>query len=161
MAKLPSVQVSERPDEKFEEFLEMHGHRKTKGRRELVRHIFSYHDHFTAEDLVLDVERRKIRVSRSSIYRTLSLLVEAGLLRKLRFGDRDAYEHDYGYPEHDHLYCTKCGKILEFYAGELEQLRDRVAREHRFRATSHRFIIAGLCDSCSRSSAAVRKLDFV
>ena len=161
MSSLTPVAVSEPPEEKFAEYLEMHGHRHTKGRRDLVRHIFSYHDHFTADDLVDDVKRRKIVVSRPSIYRTLALLVEAGMLRKLRFGDRDAYEHDYGYPEHDHLYCTKCKKIVEFHNEELIALRERLCRENYFRATSHRFVISGLCDACFQAKGKKRMLDLV
>ena len=161
MAALPPVSVSGQPEEKFAEFLAIRGERFTKSRRELVRHIFSYHDHFTAEDLVLDVERRKVGASRATIYRALHLLVEAGLLRKLRFGDRDAFEHDYGYPDHDHLYCTKCRKILEFHSGELESLLERVCREHNFRDVSHRLIISGLCAECNRAKNSKHKLDFV
>ena len=161
MSTLTPVQVSEPPEDKFAEYLDMHGHRHTKGRRDLVKHIFSYHDHFTADDLVFDVKRRKIGVSRATIYRTLELLVEASLLRKLRFGDRDAYEHDYGYPEHDHLFCTKCNKIVEFHNEELVELRDRMARDHRFHAASHRFVISGMCESCFRAKGTKHKLDFV
>ena len=161
MSNLTPVAVAERPEEKFAEFLAMQGHRLTKSRLELVQHIFSYHDHFTAEDLVLDVERKKIGVSRATIYRTLQLLVKAGLLRKLRFDDRDAYEPDYGYPEHDHLYCTKCGSITEFHTDELSELCERVSREHGFRATSHRFVLSGLCAKCNRARATKHKLDLV
>ncbi len=161
MASLTPIQVAEPPEEKFSEYLMMHGHRHTRGRRDLVQHIFSYHDHFTADDLVFDVKQKKIVVSRATIYRTLELLVESGLLRKLRFADRDAYEHDYGYPEHDHLYCTKCNKIVEFHNEELVALRERVSREQHFRATAHRFVITGLCESCFRAKGAKHKLDFV
>ena len=161
MSALSPLPVVEPAEEKFVEYLELHGHRVTKPRRELVQHIFSYHDHFTADDLVFDVNQKKIGVSRATIYRTLELLVESGLLRKLRFGDRDAYEHDYGYPEHDHLYCTKCKKIIEFHNDELVDLCERVAREHAFRGTSHRFVISGLCESCFRAKGSKRKLDFV
>ncbi len=161
MPNLKPVPVAERPEEKFAEFLAVQGHRLTKSRIELVQHIFSYHDHFTADDLVLDVERKKIGVSRATIYRTLHLLVEAGLLRKLRFGDHDAYEGDYGYPEHDHLYCTKCGEITEFHNDELTALRERVSRDRGFRAVSHRLVISGLCSNCNRARVTKHKLDLV
>jgi len=161
VSSLTPVQAAEPPAEKFAEYLEFHGHRLTKPRRELVQHVFSYHDHFTADDLVADVRQKRIRVSRATIYRTLDLLLEAGMLRKIRFGDRDAYEHDYGYPDHDHLYCTKCKKIIEFHNDELVELRERVAREQAFRGTSHRFVISGLCESCFRAKGSKSRLDFV
>ena len=159
VANLTPVQVAEAPEQKFAEYLELRGQRLTRDRVELVRHVFSYHDHFTADDLEADLKSKGI--SRATIYRNLPLLVEAGLLRKLRFGERDAYEHDYGYPEHDHLYCTKCKKIVEFHNEELVELRDRVSREHNFRAASHRFVISGLCESCFRAKGTKHKLDFV
>jgi Fur family ferric uptake transcriptional regulator len=59
------------------------------------------------------------------------------------------------------LYCTKCKKIVEFHNEELVELRDRMAREHNFRAASHRFVISGLCDSCFRAKGTKHKLDFV
>lgn len=158
---LTPLPMSESPERKFSEFLQVHGHRITKDRIALASHIFSHHEHFTPDDLVLDVNQRKMGISRATIYRTLDLLVEAGLLRKLRFGDRDAYEHEYGYPEHDHLYCTQCKKIVEFHNTELVELCERVSRANQFRATSHRFVITGLCDSCFRSKGTKHKLDFV
>jgi len=161
VSSLTPIHVAEPAEEKFAEYLELRGLRQTRERRDLVRHIFSYHDHFTADTLEADVRQKKIGVSRPTIYRTLALLVEAGMLRKLRFGDRDAYEHDYGYPEHDHLYCTKCQKIIEFHNEELVELRERLSREHGFQANSHRLVITGLCESCARTKTTNRKLDFV
>ena len=81
---------------------------------------------------------------------TLNELVEAGLLRKMSLGNRAVYEHDYGYPQHDHLYCQMCDKLIEFSSDELQSLRDAVAREHSFRVTGHRLIITGVCSDCSR-----------
>jgi Fur family ferric uptake transcriptional regulator len=60
------------------------------------------------------------------------------------------YEHDYGYPRHDHLHCTKCNKLIEFRNEEIERLRDEIARQHRFRVSGHRFIVSGVCEECSR-----------
>ena len=70
MASLPNVQVTEKPGEKFAEFLSLKGKRYTKSHRALVEHIFSYHDHFTADDLVRDV-REKNGASRATIYRRI------------------------------------------------------------------------------------------
>jgi Fur family ferric uptake transcriptional regulator len=84
------------------------------------------------------------------VYRTLNELVEAGLLRKMTLSGRAVYEHDYGYPQHDHLYCQICDKLIEFSSEELQEIRDAVAREHNFRVTGHRLIINGVCHDCSR-----------
>jgi Fur family ferric uptake transcriptional regulator len=69
----------------------------------------------------------------------------------MTLGGRAVYEHDYGYPQHDHLYCQMCEKLIEFSSDELAELRDAVAREHNFRVASHRLTIFGVCRECSRT----------
>src|SRR6188474_1333530 len=125
--------VSEQPEEKFREFLEIRGEKLTQPRRILVRHIFDSHKHFDADELVADLQKAGHRVSRATVYRTLHLLVEAGLLRELRLTNRSAYEHDYGYPSHDHLHCSECNSIVEFSNEEVRKIREAVSREHGFR----------------------------
>jgi Fur family ferric uptake transcriptional regulator len=117
----------------------------------LVDYIYKRHDHFDADELIANVSQLDFgsKVSRPTVYRTLNELVEAGLLRRMNLGGRAVYEHDYGYPQHDHLHCTICDKLIEFQSDELQRLRDAVAREHRFRVTGHRLIVTGVCHECS------------
>ena len=68
----------------------------------------------------------------------------------MALGGRAVYEHDYGYPQHDHLHCTICDKLIEFHSSDLQELRDAVASEHTFRVTGHRLIISGVCSDCAR-----------
>ena len=70
----------------------------------MVRYIFSQHNHFDADQLIDDMKQKGFRVSRATVYRTLDKLVDAGLLRRLEIGPRMYYEHDYGYPQHEHLH---------------------------------------------------------
>jgi Fur family transcriptional regulator, ferric uptake regulator len=149
---LGEVHVSSSPQERFEEYLQSRGKRITQQRRALVEYIFARHDHFDADELIASLGRRPEgdKISRPTVYRTLNELVEAGLLRKMTLGTRAVYEHDYGYPQHDHLYCQICDKLIEFSSDELQDLRDAVAREHDFRVTGHRLIITGVCHDCSR-----------
>ncbi len=156
---LGTVEVSLSPQERFEEFLQSRGKRITQQRRVLVEHIFRRHEHFDADELTDELGRRDIspRVSRPTVYRTLSELVDAGLLRKFEIGGRSVYEHDYGYPQHDHMHCQTCNKLYEFSNDELAQLRDRVAREYGFRVTGHRFIITGICQKCRAAQQQRRK----
>ncbi len=152
---------SDTPVEKFREFLEIRGDKLTEPRRVVVRHIFHSHKHFDADELVRDLHDAGKAVSRSTVYRTLRLLVEAGLLRELRLTNRTAFEHDYGYPQHDHLHCTSCNRIVEFRNEQVKELRDAVSRAHGFRASGHRFLITGICASCSRSHTPRRRLDLI
>ncbi|MEM9657327.1 MAG: Fur family transcriptional regulator [Planctomycetota bacterium] len=148
---LGQVKVSSSPQERFAEYLQSRGKRITEQRRVLVDHVFQSHDHFDAEELIIDLSKRNEgrRVSRPTVYRTLNELVESGLLRRFTLGGRAVYEHDYGYPAHDHLHCTVCDQLIEFQSDELREIREAVAREHRFRVTGHRLIITGVCEQCS------------
>ena len=161
VTELQAVEVAQSPEAKFEEFLGSRGLKLTKPRRAIVRHVFDAHEHFEAEDLVASLRRQHGGVSRSTVYRTLALLVEAGLLRALPLETRTAYEHDYGYPPHDHLYCQRCGKLIEFVRDELRALRDAVSRDHNFRPTGHRLVIFGTCADCNRARVSKRRLDLV
>lgn len=159
---LGSVDVSLSPWERFEEYLQTKGKRITEQRRTLVEHVFSHHEHFDADALTEQLSRLDDSVSRPTIYRTLKELVDAGLLRKFQLDGRDVYEHDYGYPQHDHLYCKDCRKLIEFQSDDLIELRDKVGREHNFRVNGHRLIITGICDECARSRRRVkRKVDLI
>lgn len=161
---LSTVRVSLSPLQRFEEYLQSRGMRMTQQRRLLVEHVFSRHQHFDADTLIeqLPTSGEEGHVSRPTVYRTLSEFVDAGLLRKFQLGGRAVYEHDYGYPQHDHLHCLECQKLIEFQSQELIGLRAAVAREHRFQVTGHRLIITGLCDHCRRSKRRARqRLDFV
>jgi Fur family ferric uptake transcriptional regulator len=160
-SSLTPLAVAETPEEKLREYLEIRGEKLTEPRRILVRHIFSSHKHFDADELVADLRAAGRSVSRSTVYRTLRLLVDAGLLRELRLTNRTAYEHDYGYPSHDHLHCTECNKVVEFRNDAIRQAREAISREHGFRASGHRFIITGVCAECSRAHSPRRRLDLI
>lgn len=149
---LRSVPVKLPPLERFAEFLKTRGKRLTHQRRLIVQQVFSHHDHFDADELMDHLQEliagRKL--SRPTVYRTLSELVEAGMLRKMTLGGRSVFEHDYGYPRHDHLYCQLCNKLIEFHSSDLERLRDKVAQEYEFQVTGHRMFVTGLCRDCRR-----------
>ncbi|MBL8830171.1 MAG: transcriptional repressor [Planctomycetaceae bacterium] len=160
---LPAVEVSLSPVERFEEFLQSRGKRVTKPRRLIVENIFAEHEHFDADGLLerLDKALGRGQVSRPTVYRTLSELVDAGLLRQMSLGGRSVYEHDYGYPQHDHLYCQKCEKLIEFSSEEVKRIREAVAKEHNFRVLGHRLIITGVCQECSRVRRRGSPLDLI
>ena len=166
MAKysLGSVDVSLSPSERFAEFLQTRGKRLTQQKQLLLDTIFKRHEHFDADDLVDELRRDKSNsttASRSTVYRFLEELVEAGLLRSMTLNGRAVYEHDYGYPQHDHLHCEKCNKLIEFQSDEFAELRQAVAAAHKFRVKGHRLIINGICEECSQVRRQKRKLDLI
>ena len=147
---LGSVEVKLPPLERFAQFLQSKGKRVTQQRRLIVEQVFSHHDHFDADELMghlqdLIADRK---VSRPTVYRTLAELTEAGLIRKMTLAGRSVYEHEYGYPRHDHLHCQVCNKLIEFHSAELERLVAEVAGEYRFSVTGHRMFVTGICVNC-------------
>lgn len=155
-----TLATSVSPVEKCREFLITKGLRMTQERQYLVEEVFADHEHFDAEQIIQRMARRMDgkRVSRSTVYRALTLLEEAGMLRKIARQDgRDVYEHDYGYPRHDHMICRKCQKLIEFQNTRVRELVEQIASEHGFRLDRHRLEVYGLCADCSRPPATRHK----
>ena len=138
----------------FASFCNLPANALTGQKQLIVEQVFSHHDHFDADELMDHlrplVAQRK--VSRPTVYRTLAELVEAGMLRKMALGGRSVYEHEYGYPSHDHLFCQNCNQLIEFQSPELEQIRDAVAKQHRFQVLGHRMFVTGICAQCRQRS---------
>jgi Fur family ferric uptake transcriptional regulator len=160
---LPAVEVSQSPEEKFREYLASRprAQRFTEQQRDMIRYIFSRHNHFDADQLIDEMKREGMHVSRATIYRTLRKLVDAGLLRCLDVGPRTYYEHDYGYPQHDHLHCQRCNKIIEFQDPGLESIIEKVCQQHNFQLKGHSFIVRGICAQCNQARTIKRRLDLV
>ena len=133
--------------------------RNTQQRRVLMDHVFAYHEHFDVDQLIerLPSKGSKDYVSRPTVYRTLAEFVDAGLLKKFDIGGRTVYEHDYGYPQHDHLFCQECERLIEFQSDSLLEIRNEVAGEHDFRVTGHRMIVFGVCQECRNSRKRKRR----
>ncbi|MFN4905979.1 MAG: Fur family transcriptional regulator [Planctomycetota bacterium] len=160
---LQAVEVSMTPLQRYEEFLQARGLRNTSQKKFLLEQVFNRHEHFDADLLIDQLPSRGSTnyVSRPTVYRTLKEFVDAGLLHRFELDGRSMYELNYGYPEHDHLYCTKCRQLIEFTSDEIVRLRDEVARSHRFRVKDHRFIIQGVCDQCAKKRSLGRRQDRV
>jgi len=126
---------------------------KRTAQRDLILDVFLRTErHLSNEDLYRLVQEEDASVGQTTVYRTLKLLTEAGLAREVRFGDgRTHYEHNYKHEHHDHMICSECGKIIEFYSAELEALQDAMAAKHRFEISQHLLRIIGVCVECRRA----------
>ena len=144
-------QVEEFAKEKeiFLEHIQKAGLRRT-GQRDLILEIFlRTEEHLTSEDLYFLVHREDPSVGHTTVYRTLKLLTEAGLAREVRFGDNKTYyEHHYNHAHHDHMICTECGKVIEFFSQDIENLQDQMADKFGFRPTHHSLRMWGVCSDC-------------
>jgi Fur family transcriptional regulator, ferric uptake regulator len=139
--------------EKVRQYLRAHGLKLTGVRAAVMESAEGCEGHFDADGLYEAARKRGSKVSRATVYRTLPLLVEAGLIREtLGSGDKTWYEHALGHAHHDHLECVSCGKIVEFKVDEIEALQDALCRKSGFTAVDHHLTIRGYCSSCARKA---------
>jgi Fur family ferric uptake transcriptional regulator len=134
---------------------------KRTTQRDLILDIFLRTEaHLSSEDLYGLVRQEDGSIGQTTVYRTLKLLAEAGLAREVRFGDGVThYEHNYKHQHHDHMICSECGRIIEFFSAELEALQDKLAAKHRFQITQHLHRIIGVCVECRRALKDAAKED--
>ena len=133
-----------------EQLLLSKGIRLTDQRRLVVRRAVDFL-HFTAEELVKDVHEIDLSVARGTIYRTLALLHEVGVVEKhdFRYGAPN-YEVTFGKAHHDHLMCVQCGEIIEFQEPRVETLQQEVVKRYGYQLLSHTHKLYGLCHTCQR-----------
>jgi len=141
----------------IEQALRAKGIRLTSQRRLVLRRAVDFL-HFTAEELVKDVQAIDDSVSRGTVYRTLALLHEAGMVEKhdFRYGAPN-YEVTHGKAHHDHLMCVHCGEIIEFQEPRWEILQEQAARRFGYQLLSHTHKLYGLCRTCQRLDPKARR----
>jgi Fur family ferric uptake transcriptional regulator len=131
----------------------LEAHLRTKGlkfttQRRLITEVFfdpkTHDEHPSTEELYLRVRAQDSRVGYATVYRTLKLLVEAGLATPARFGDNQTrYEPEVPGEHHDHLVCTDCGAVLEFEDEAIERLQEEVAKRYGFILSDHKMVLYG------------------
>lgn len=153
MGKKKETFVKEK--EIFLEHIQKAGLRRT-AQRDLILEIFlSTEEHLTSEDLYWLVQKKDPSIGHTTVYRTMKLLTEAGLAREVRFGDNKTYyEHHYNHAHHDHMICTECGRVIEFFSAKIEELQDQMADKFGFKPTHHSLRLWGICSECRAKSTA-------
>lgn len=136
---------------RFQDFLTGRGLKLTRQRMAVLDHIFASHGHFEPEHLYVRLKGAGVKASRASVYRTLSLLVESGLVECISRSERgNVYEHTFGHDHHDHMVCTACGATIEFYSKDLEDIQELICRKFNFEGASHILEIRGTCRACRK-----------
>lgn len=134
--------------QKFDEYIKLKGMRKTGQRDALLAIIFDSDEHFTAEELIQKVTRKNSNASRATVYRTISMLIEAKLLHEIDLGDGvktyDPNFHDR--PSHNHLICLDCDKVLEFEDDNIDLLNDCLTRRMGFKPVNQSIRIEATCE---------------
>jgi Fur family transcriptional regulator, ferric uptake regulator len=130
---------------------------KRSSKRDLIVNVFLRQEgHLTAEDLVDLIRREDQRISRATIYRTLQWMVDAGIARKVDFGEgKFRFEHSYRHPRHFHLICKTCNRSFEFLSSDIEALIEEVAAARNFAPRQSVLQIHGTCDACRTGRPAV------
>src|SRR6184192_2468604 len=144
--------------QKFMEFLDRKNLRLTSQRQAIIDSVFSTEEHFTAEQLLEWSRRRDRSVSRATVYRTLPLLTESGLVREMDFGkDHKFYDPNYAdHPRHNHIICQDCEQIVEFESSKIEKLENEISQRLGFSLKSHRLQITATCEEFTRLGACKR-----
>jgi Fur family ferric uptake transcriptional regulator len=141
------------------EFLLESGLRRTVQRDAIIEAAFSHTDHYTAEELLVRARGIEPSVSRATVYRTLPLLVESGLLKELDLGkDQMLYDPNYiDHPRHSHLICIDCNRIVEFEDRNIDTLENCITKRLGFSPAKKQTRIEATCDEFKRSGACVHR----
>jgi Fur family ferric uptake transcriptional regulator len=146
--------VLKQKEKAFADFIAARGLKTTRQRNTIVSVFFRMRGHVSVEELLREVKKVNPRIGYATVYRTLHLLVESGLVEERRFGDGLArYEGHSEVEHHDHMICLECGQISEFYNQHLEALQSKLAEEHKFKIFRHRLELYGVCadtEACRR-----------
>jgi len=147
------------PKQRFLEFLAGKRLRLTSQRRTIVDTAFGTSQHFTAEQLLEWSQKQDKSVSRATVYRTLPLLTESGLVREMDFGkDYKVYDPNYAdHPHHNHIICQDCEKIVEFESEKLNRLETDISRRLGFAAQTHKLQITARCEELRSRGTCARK----
>jgi Fur family transcriptional regulator, ferric uptake regulator len=141
--------------DRFERFLHKKDLRLTEARAAIVEAALARQGHYPIEELIADLKQRGIRGSKATVYRTLPLLAEAGILEPaIVAGDAKSYETTFGRHHHDHLLCGRCGKVVEFEFEAFEILQKEVAARYGFRLEGHHHELVGTCPDCLASESS-------
>src|SRR5438067_11283422 len=132
------------------------GKRSTK-RDRIVEVFLRQEGHVSADDLVERIRREASGIGRATVYRTLQWMVEAGVARKVDFGEgRSRYEASYRHPRHFHLICTTCHSSSEFLSSDVEARMEEIAAARNFAAAQGVVQICGTCVGCGTGALVWR-----
>ena len=129
--------------------LKPEGGKRSSKREQIVNVFLRQEGHLSADDLVDIIRRDDQRISRATVYRTLQWMVDAGIARKVDFGEgRSRYEPSYRHPRHFHLICNTCHRSSEFLSSDVEALMEEIAVARGFTPTQAVVQVYGTCEDC-------------
>lgn len=139
----------------FQTYLSDQGLKMTRQRRVIAEVVFGSDGHLTLNQILDEARSAHPSVGYATVYRTMKLMAESGMVEEHKFDDGQARYERAGDDHHDHIICTKCGRIVEFEDHDIEARQDRIARELGFKVLYHRHEIYAECQpSCSERPAS-------
>ncbi|WP_086234416.1 Fur family transcriptional regulator [Campylobacter devanensis] len=138
--------------ERFKRVLRDNGLKYTKQREVLLQTLYNNSEHFTPEQLYLYIKERHpgLNVGIATVYRSLNLLEESGMVTSISFGVQGKKFELANKPHHDHMICRQCGVIVEFEDQIIEKRQLAIAKEHGFKLTGHIMQLYGVCSKCNK-----------
>jgi Fur family ferric uptake transcriptional regulator len=140
--------------DEFRAYLREHNLPVTPQRLAVAEVLLLRDRHFSADEIEQALRAEGISVGTATVYRTLEVLVKSGLVVERDFGEGfRRYESARGMPQHEHLLCTVCGRVVEFQDDRLDRMSTLLAEAHGFATNSHRLVIYGVCSDCQARGA--------
>lgn len=137
--------------ELFSTYCKTHGLKNTEERTKILESLRYFKGHFNADSLYEHLKKDGQRISRATVYRTLRLLSNSGLIKEtVGVGGMVNYELVAEESHHDHLVCLGCGRVIEFFDEGIERLQDSVCQKLNFKPREHILSIRGYCSNCAR-----------
>lgn len=127
-----------------------HGHRLTPQRRLVLEIVNDAHDHLDAETIFLQAKQRDDRISLATVYRSLALLKEIGLVVEHNLGEDHAHFETAQPQPHYHFTCEECGQVIEFSVQEIENILQELSLENKIEIKEVHFFLTGLCQACQK-----------